>query len=247
MPALGQRQRSVEQLDDPRRDCDALGRRGGVGIGARGLGDDRHADRVGIRLGRADVAARGLDARGSPGRTGRLHRRRRARHRPARPCACRRAMAGPGRRPYWALPPTPTCGSRAPRASRSAARRLGEAGDGDADVGVRGERVAIRARRAPGRDRAATNRRRACDRKPARPGRGTRTALRRMRDIGCGRSPARSRRRPAPARTGSDARVRVQHGHILIPPGTSAGRAAGVAAARRSGRRARGRRRRKSA
>ena len=44
------------------RDREPLGRAGGIGIGARGFGDDRDADGVGIRLGGADIAARGLDA-----------------------------------------------------------------------------------------------------------------------------------------------------------------------------------------
>ena len=39
-----------------------LGGRSRIGIGARRLGGDDHADRVGIRLGRADIAARCLGA-----------------------------------------------------------------------------------------------------------------------------------------------------------------------------------------
>ena len=54
-------ERAVEQLDDARRDRQALGGAGGIGIGARGFGDDRDANRVGVRLGRRDVAARRLD------------------------------------------------------------------------------------------------------------------------------------------------------------------------------------------
>ena len=55
-------ERPVEQLDDVLGDRQPLGGARGVGIGARRIGHDRDADRVGIRLGRRDVAATRLDA-----------------------------------------------------------------------------------------------------------------------------------------------------------------------------------------
>ena len=64
MPPLGQGQRLVEQRDDLLGDRDPLGGRGGVGIGLHGIGHDRDAHGVGIRVGRADVAARGFDRGG---------------------------------------------------------------------------------------------------------------------------------------------------------------------------------------
>ena len=53
---------SIEQRDDPLGDGQPFGRAGGVGIGARGFGDDRDANRLGVGLGRRDIAARRLDA-----------------------------------------------------------------------------------------------------------------------------------------------------------------------------------------
>ena len=43
-------------------DGEPLGRARGIGISAGGVGDDRDAHRIGIGLGRADIALRGLDA-----------------------------------------------------------------------------------------------------------------------------------------------------------------------------------------
>ena len=53
-------------VDDAPGDRQPLGGAGGVGIGARGFGDDRDPDRVGIGLGGANIAARRLDAAADP-------------------------------------------------------------------------------------------------------------------------------------------------------------------------------------
>ena len=59
---LGEFERAAEKFDDMLCNGEALGRARGIGIGTRGIGDDRHANRVGVRLGCRDVAAAGLDA-----------------------------------------------------------------------------------------------------------------------------------------------------------------------------------------
>ena len=49
-----------------RRDRQPLGGAGGIGIGARGFGDDRDAHRIGVGFGGADIAARRLDVAADP-------------------------------------------------------------------------------------------------------------------------------------------------------------------------------------
>ncbi len=57
----GQRVRLVEQVDDPPRDRETFSGRGCIDIGAGCRRDDRDADGVRIGLGRADVTAGGFD------------------------------------------------------------------------------------------------------------------------------------------------------------------------------------------
>ena len=59
--ALGEVDRLVEQCHDPLGHRQPLGRGHRISIGARGIGRDDHADRIGIGLRRRDVAARRLD------------------------------------------------------------------------------------------------------------------------------------------------------------------------------------------
>ena len=65
-PAIGELKRLVEQRDDMLGDRQPLGGVGGVGIGARGFGDDCDANRIGVGLRRANIAARRLDAAADP-------------------------------------------------------------------------------------------------------------------------------------------------------------------------------------
>ena len=66
MAELGQSQTVLQDLDDRPRDAQPRGGAGGVGIGARGVGDDHHPDRFGVGAGGGDIAARRSDAAAHP-------------------------------------------------------------------------------------------------------------------------------------------------------------------------------------
>ena len=65
-PPFGDTQRLIEQRDDPLGDGEARGGGGGIGIGARGFRHHRHAHDIGIRRRRADIPACGLDGAADP-------------------------------------------------------------------------------------------------------------------------------------------------------------------------------------
>ncbi len=106
-------------------DRDPLRRGNRIGVGAGSLGDDRNANRIGVGRCRADIAPRRLDAAADAAEQIDfisnveaeidLHVGR------ASAPANRDAREAPV---LAALPPTPTCGSRAPRSSRRIARAL---------------------------------------------------------------------------------------------------------------------------
>ena len=129
------------KVDDLLSDGDPLGRRDCVGISANGVGYYCHTNRIGVSRGSADVSPRRLDPSADPAEQVDLVGDVDPEHRPARHCAWRPARPGRGAGRIARFRSMPTCGSRAPRSSRRLARARPEPRDGDANVGVRRQRV----------------------------------------------------------------------------------------------------------